>query len=159
MKAYFAMNPTLYDEKNKILAFLNKMDVGRGWFFTEGWLMKCTNPNIKVEERTFAIIEAAFINTFIPTDWTSKAWHALAQMWMEEEPYHSDFHKFKSDFKLKAAWSGITDEHILMDMLGRVVSSNLAFKMTALLEEPKTHKLWLHKAGQFYDAALQMKKL
>ena len=49
--------------------------------------------------------------------------------------------------------------HILMDMLGRVVSFNLAFKMTALLEEPKNHKQWLLKAGQFYDAALQMKKL
>ena len=29
----------------------------------------------------------------------------------------------------------------------------------ALLEEPKTHKLWLHKAGQFYDAAICMRKL
>ena len=46
-----------------------------------------------------------------------------------------------------------------MDMLGRAVSSNLAFKMMALLEEPKTHKLWLHKASQFYDTAIHMKKL
>ena len=73
---------------------------------------------------------------------------------MEGEPFHSDFHKFKSEFELEAARSDITDEHILMDMLGRAVSSNLAFKMMALLEEPKTHKLWLHKAGQFYDAAI-----
>ena len=28
MKAYFAMNPSLYKEKNKILVFLNKMDIG-----------------------------------------------------------------------------------------------------------------------------------
>ena len=46
-----------------------------------------------------------------------------------------------------------------MDMLERAVSSNLAFKITALLKEPKNHKLWLHKAGQFYDAAIRMKKL
>ena len=46
-----------------------------------------------------------------------------------------------------------------MDMLGRAVSANLAFKMTALLEEPKDHKAWLHKAGQFYNADIQMKKL
>ena len=26
MKAYFALNPSLYEEKNRILAFLNKMD-------------------------------------------------------------------------------------------------------------------------------------
>ena len=31
--------------------------------------------------------------------------------------------------------------------------------MTALQEEPSTHKLWLHKAGQFFDATLRMKKL
>ena len=28
MKAYFALNPLLYEEKNRILAFLNKMDQG-----------------------------------------------------------------------------------------------------------------------------------
>lgn len=46
-----------------------------------------------------------------------------------------------------------------MDMLGRAISTNLAFKMTTLLEESKDHKAWLHKAGQFYDATIQMKKL
>ena len=28
MKAYFTLNPSLYEEKNRILAFLNKMDQG-----------------------------------------------------------------------------------------------------------------------------------
>ena len=28
MKAYFALNPSLYEEKNRILVFLNKMDQG-----------------------------------------------------------------------------------------------------------------------------------
>ena len=73
---------------------------------------------------------------------------------MEGEPFNSDFHKFKSEFELKAAWSSVTNEHILMDMLGRVVSTNIAFKMTALLEEPKDHNTWLHKAGQFYNTAI-----
>ena len=35
---------------------------------------------------------------------------------------------------------GVTDEHILINLLGKAVSANLAFKMTALLEEPTTHK-------------------
>ena len=121
--------------------------------------MKCTDPNIKDEERTFEKIEADFIEKFISTDHASKAWHALVHMRMEGEPFYSDFHKFKAEFELEAAQLGITDEHVLMNMLGRAVSANLAFKMTALLEEPKTHKLWLHKAGQFYDTAICMKKL
>ena len=80
MKAYFAMNPTLYDEKNKILAFLNKMDVGQGQSFTEGWLMKCTNEDTKDEDQTFAKIETDFIEKFIPSDHVSKAQHMLVHM-------------------------------------------------------------------------------
>ena len=60
---------------------------------------------------------------------------------------------------IEVARSGVTDKHILKDMLERAVSANLAFKMTALLEEPKIHKEWLHKAGQFYDAAICICKL
>ena len=44
-------------------------------------------------------------------------------------------------------------------MLGWAILANLAFKMTVLFEEPKIHKEWLRKTGQFYDAALHMKKL
>ena len=159
MKAYFTLNPSLYEEKNQILASLNKMDTGQGKSFSEGWLMKCTDSNVKDKDQTFLKIKADFIEKFIPSDRASKAQHSLAHMQMEGEPFHGDFHKFKSEFELKVARSGVTDEHILMDMLGRTVSSNSAFKMTALLEEPKTHKLWLHKAGQFYDAAICMRKL
>ena len=134
------MNPSLYKEKNKILAFLNKMDAGHSHSFTEGWLMKCADEIIKDENQTFAKIEANFIEKFIPSNWASRAQHSLADMKMEGKPFKGDFHKFKSKFKLKAAWSGVINKHILKDMLGKAVSSNLAFKMTALLEEPKTHK-------------------
>ena len=50
MKAYFTLNPALYQEKNKILAFLNKMDKGRGKSFSEGWLIACADPNVKDED-------------------------------------------------------------------------------------------------------------
>ena len=159
MKAYFAMNSSLYEEKNKILAFLNKMDAGHGKSFAEWWLMKCTDKNDKNKDQTFSKIEADFIAKFIPSNHASKAWHTLAHMRMEGEPFNSNFHKFKSKFELEAAWSSVTDEHILMDMLGRAVSANLAFKMMALLKELKDHKVWLHKAGQFYNTAIWMRKL
>ena len=154
MKAYFALNPSLYEEKNKILAFLNKMDQGRGKSFSEGWLVACANPDVKAKDQTFEKIEADFMEKFIPTDRASRSRHALSTMKMEDPPFNGDFHKFKSKFKLEVARSGVTDEHILIDLLGKAVSTNLAFKMTALLEEPTSHKQWLHKAGQFYDATL-----
>ena len=103
MKAYFTLNPSLYEEKNHILAFLNKMDAGQGKSFSEGWLMKCTDSNIKDEDQTFLKIEADFIEKFIPSDHASKARHSLAHMQMEGEPFHSDFHKFKSEFELETA--------------------------------------------------------
>ena len=159
IKAYFALNPSLYQEKNKILVFLNKMDKGRGRSFSEGWLLACADPNVKDEDRTFEKIEADFVEKFIPTNQASCSQHSLSTMRMEDPPFNGDFHKFKSEFEIEVAQSGVTDEHILIDLLGKAVSANLAFKMTALQEEPTTHKLWLHKAGQFFDAALRMKKL
>ena len=96
MKVYFAMNPSLYKEKekNKILAFLNKMDTGRGKSFAEGWLMKCADPNIHDEDWNFEKIKADFKEKFIPTNWATKAQHAFTHMAMEEEPFKGDFHKF-----------------------------------------------------------------
>ena len=114
MKAYFAMNPSLYEEKNWILAFLNKMDAGCGKSFAKGWLMKCTNKTIKDKDQTFAKIEANFIGKFIPSDQASKAWHTIIHMQMEDEAFKGDFHKFKSEFELEAAQSGVTDKHILL---------------------------------------------
>ena len=159
IKVYFAMNPSLYEEKNKILAILNKMDASPGKSFAKGWLMKCPNENIKDKDWTFARIKANFIAKFIPSNHATKAWHSLMHIRMEGEPFNGDFHKFKSKFEHKAAPSGVTNEHILMDILGKAVSANLAFKMMVLLEELKDHKVWLHKTGQFYNAAVQMKKL
>ena len=140
IKAYFTMNPFLYKEKHKILAFLNKMDVGWGWSFTEGWLMRCANETIKDKDQTFTKIKADFIEKF-PFDQAFKAWHTLVHMWMEDEPFKGDFHKFKSEFEFEVARSGVTDKHILKDMLERAVSANLAFKMTALLEEPDSQRV------------------
>ena len=154
MKAYFALNPSLYQEKNKILAFLNKMDKGRGKSFSEGWLIACADPNVKDEDRTFDKTKADFVEKFIPTDRASRSRHSLSTMRMEDPPFNGDFHKFKSEFEIEVARSGVTNKHILINLLGKAVSANLAFKMTALQEEPTTHKLWLHKAGQFFDATL-----
>ena len=159
MKAYFTLNLALYEDKpwNKILAFLNKMDQGHGKSFTEGWLIKCGDPAFA--DTIFEKIEEDFKKKFIPTNQASQSQHTLADMRQEDNHFKGNFHKFKVKFELEAAHSGVTDEYILKDMLGHAISANLAYKMTALLKEPAIHKELLKKAGQFYDAALQMKKL
>jgi len=70
-----------------------------------------------------------------------------------------DFHGFHSSFKLEAGKSGVEDKNVLKDMLRQAVSTDLAFKMMSLENEPKTYKDWLTKAGQFYNVIQQLKKL
>ena len=65
--------------------------------------MKCTNSNVKDEDRTFLKIKADFIEKFIPSNCASKAQHSLVHMRMEGDPFNGDFHKFKSEFELEAA--------------------------------------------------------
>ena len=62
---------------------------------------------------------------------------------MEGLPFRGDFHGFRSSFELEAGKSGVEDENVLKDMLRQAVSTDLAFKMTSLENEPKTYKDWL----------------
>jgi len=100
-----------------------------------------------------------FEKVFLPTDKTSRAWATLADLHMEGLPFKGDFHGFCSSFELEAGKSGIEDENVLKDLLRQAVSTDLAFKMMFLENEPKTYKDWLTKAGQFYDVTQQLKKL
>jgi len=70
---------------------------------------------------------------------------------MEGPPFRGDFHGFHSSFELEAGKSGVEDENVLKDLLRQAVSTDLAFKMTSLENEPATYKDWLMKAGQFYN--------
>jgi len=78
---------------------------------------------------------------------------------MEGPPFRGDFHRFRSSFELEAGKSGVEDENVLKDLLRQAVSTDLAFKMTSLENEPKTYKDWLMKAGRFYNVTQRLKKL
>jgi len=75
---------------------------------------------------------------------------------MEGPPFRGDFHGFCSSFELEAGKSRVEDENVL---LRQAVSTDLAFKMTSLENEPRTYKDWLTKAGQFYNVTQRLKKL
>ena len=80
MKAYFTLNLGIYKDKpkNKILAFLNKMDQGQGKSFAEGWLIKCANP--AHADMTFEKIKEDLKEKFIPTNQAFQSQHTLADL-------------------------------------------------------------------------------
>jgi len=159
MSAYFSMCGSRYTDKQMKLILLNKMSKGRGADFSEGWLSKITDINVPDNQKTKELIVYNFEKVFLPTDKTSRARAALADLRMEGLPFHGDFHGFCSSFELEAGKSGVEDENVLKDLLRQAVSTDLAFKMTSLENERKTYKDWLTKAGQFYDVIQRLKKL
>jgi len=151
MSAYFNMCRPWYSSKQMKLILLNKMSKGRGAAFSEGWLSKIADDNIPEDEKTKELIVLDFEKVFLPTDKTSRAQAALDDLHMEGLPFRGDFHRFRSSFELEAGKSGVEDENVLKDLLRQAVSTDLAFKMTSLENEPKMYKDWLTKAGQFYN--------
>ena len=148
-----------YTSKQMKLILLNKMNKRRGTNFSEGWLSRIADNAVPEDDKTKELIIQDFEKVILPTDKTSRAQTALADLRMECLPLRGDFHGFHSTFELKARKSRIEDENILKDILRQAVSTNLAFKMMSLENELKTYKDWLMKASQFYDVTQWLKKL
>jgi len=127
MSAYFNMCRPRYTSKQMKLILLNKMSKGRGADFFEGWLSKIADDNVPEDEKTKELIIQDFEKVFLPTDKTSRAWAALADLHMEGSPFKGDFHGFHSTFELEAGKSRVVDENMLKDMLRQAVSTDLAF--------------------------------
>ena len=125
----------------------------------EGWLSKIADDTIPEEHKSKELIVHDFEKVFLPTDKTSRARAALADLQMEGPPFKGDFRGFRSSFELEAGKSGVEDENVLKDLLRQAVLTDLAFKMTSLENELKTYKDWLTKAGKFYDVTQRLKKL
>jgi len=159
MSAYFNMCRPRYTDKQMKLILLNKMSKGRGADFSKGWLSKIADDTVPEEHKSKELIVHDFEKVFLPTDKTSRARAALANLRMEGPPFRGDFHGFRSSFELEAGKSGVEDENVLKDLLRQAVSTDLAFKMMSLENEPKTYKDWLTKAGQFYNVTQRLKKL
>jgi len=159
MSTYFNMCRTWYTSRQIKLILLNKMSKGRGTDFSEGWLSKIADDAILEDEKTKELIVYDFEKVFLPMDKTSRAWAALADLQMEGPPFKGNFHGFRSSFELEAGKSRVVDQDVLKDMLRQAVSTDLAFKMMSLENEPKIYKDWLTKASQFYNVTQQLKKL
>ena len=130
---------------------LNDGSIIRANGLSEGWLSKIADDAIPEDKKTKELIIYDFEKVFLPTDKTSRAWAALANLHMKGPPFKGDFHRFCSSFELKAGKSRVVDENVLKDMLRQAVSTDFAFKMTSLENKPKMYKDWLTKAGQFYN--------
>ena len=116
MKAYFIINEKVYTEDAiTILIFLNKLSMGRGATFTEGWYMKLANPGIPNSEKTFKKLCKAFEEAFVPKDLKDQAHQTIYSLNMDQ--YNRDFNKYSTAFKLAQACCRVDDNSILVDAL------------------------------------------
>jgi len=109
MSAYFNMCGPRYTSKQMKLILLNKMSKGRGADFSEGWLSRIADDAILEDDKTKELIICNFEKVFLPTDKTSRAQAALANLHMEGPPFRGDFRGFRSAFELEARKSGVED--------------------------------------------------
>jgi len=124
MSAYFNMCGIWYTGKQMKLILLNKMSKGQGADFSEGWLSRIADNTILEDEKTKELVILNFEKVFLPTDKTSRAQAALADLRMKGTPFKGDFHRFRSAFELEAGMSGVEDQNILKDMLRQAVSTD-----------------------------------
>jgi len=87
MSAYFNMCRTQYTSKQMKLILLNKMSKGWGTDFSEGWLFKIADDAVPEDKKTKELIVYDFEKVFLPTDKTSRAQAALANICMEGPPF------------------------------------------------------------------------
>ena len=81
MKAYFAINSTLYSTDNdKIMTTINKMSKGWGTFFAETWYDKMANSSIKASDKIFNKFAENFETTFYPFDTKATAHLDLSKL-------------------------------------------------------------------------------
>ena len=130
MKAYFAINPTLYTSDNdKIMTMLNKMSEGRGASFAEMWYDKMADSAVSSSQKTFDKFTKDFKETFFPFDTKATAHLELSKLtqrsFKREEGTNSDgskrylkddgFQRYITDFQNVASKTGITDESTLVE--------------------------------------------
>ena len=162
MKAYFVINEKVYTkDTTTILIFLNKLSKGRGATFAKGWYMKLANPGIPDSEKTFKKLCKAFKEAFVPKDLKDRARQTVYSLKMDK--FNGDFDKYSTAFKLAQAYCGVDDDSILIDVLQRGVTQQLAVMMTAAtLPDGQTSwkwEQWLDKAGEFYRNVVRLRKL
>lgn len=162
MKCYFAMNDHIYtDKKVAAMVFLNKMNKGRGALFAEGWYNTLAKDEVPEEEKTFKKICESFEEAFIPKDVKDRAHQIVHSLNMEM--FNGDCDEYATAFRLAQGRSRVDLDSILVDILQRGVSHQLAMMMTTTTLPPSQEKTgwkwkqWLDKAGEFYRNIFQVK--
>ena len=80
MSAYFNMCKPWYTSKQMKLILLSKMSKGQAADFSEEWLHKIADNAIPEDKKTKELITLNFEKIFLPTDKTSRAQAALADL-------------------------------------------------------------------------------
>jgi len=90
-----------YSDTQKKLILFNKMGSGSGTDFSKEWLHKMANDEVPESKKMKEHIILDFKKVFLPTDKTSRAQAALANLHMKGAPFKGDFHRFRSALSLK----------------------------------------------------------
>ena len=142
MKAYFAINPTLYSADNdKIMMTLNKMSEGRGASFAEMWYDKMADSSIKASDKIFDKFTENFETTFYPFDTKATAHLDLSKLIQKtircpNGITDNRFQQYITDFQNLTSKAGITDNIILIDQFSLGVDQRIAMMILSMFITP-----------------------
>ena len=165
IKAYFAINPTLYSSDNdKVMTTLNKISEGRGASFAEMWYDKMADSSIHSSEKTFDKFMENFKITFYPFDTKATAHLDLSKLvqkttHLPNGTTNDGFQQYITDSQNLTSKAGITDDITLIDQFSLGVDQQIATMILSMSTIPTTINEWIEKAKTFYAQKMRIQAL
>ena len=156
MKAYFALNATLYSSDTaKIMTTLNKMSGGRGAPYVETWYNKMANNTVPNAEKTFNKFIEDFESTFYPFDAKITAHNQLRalrqQSFKEKDGSTNDgFQQYITDFQNLSMKAGTKEEFNLISQFSLGLDQKLSEMILSMSLVPTTIKGWVDQSKIFH---------
>ena len=156
MKAYFALNSTLYTtDTAKIMTTLNKMSSRRGAPYAEIWYDKMANTLITSSEKTFDKFTQNFETTFYPFDTKATAHTELSKLIQksfkkDDRTTDDGFQQYITDFQNLLLKAGIKEKLHLIDQFSLRIDQKIASMILSMATIPTTCAGWIDQAKIFH---------
>ena len=165
MKAYFALNSTLYSSnKGKVTTTLNKMSEGQGANFAKMWYDKLTDPNVPNAKKTFEKFAQNFKSTFYPFDTKATALLDLSKLIQKcikrpDGTFDNSFQQYITDFQNLSCKAGITDDITLINQFSLGLDQKITTMILFMSPIPVTIKDWIDRAKMFHAQKMRIQAL
>ena len=165
MKAYFALNATLYSsDATKIMTTLNKMSGGRGAPYAETWYDKMADNTIPSAEKTFEKFAEDFESTFYPFNTKITAHNQLRALrqrsFKEKDGSTNDgFQQYITDFQNLSMKVGTKDEFNLISQFSLGIDQKLSKMVLSMSSVPTTIKGWINQSKIFHTQLVHIQDL